>query len=48
MVELSKTRGLPKKNELIQRASRDYKVTHKAEGQSEGNIGGIHLPGRHF
>jgi hypothetical protein len=37
-----------KKNELIQRASRDCKVTHKAEGQSEGNIGGIHLPSRHF
>jgi hypothetical protein len=37
-----------KKNELIQRASRDCKVTHKAEGQLEGNIGGVHLLGRHF
>jgi hypothetical protein len=48
MVELSMTRGLPEKNELIQRASRDCKVTHKAEGRSEGNIGGVHLLCRHF
>jgi hypothetical protein len=47
-VEFSKMRGLPEKNELIQRASRDCKVTHKAEGQLEGNIGGVHLPSRYF